>query len=226
MNDIIICGYGTVGKKVAERLQNNDISYIAIDEKDIFDNDSNIIVGNAASEEVLKQAGIENAKTIIAVTNSDVTNTFITLLAKNINKDITILARVVEMENIEKLNRAGADYVFPMAMTGRFIAKSAIEPFVADFLDMINFKGGIEIFQVEVSDKSIFANSTIRKADIWNKTKTHILAIKRGNQTIYSLSEDEQIKPGDTLLVIGTSEQIKTLHNLADPEKTIEVTDK
>jgi voltage-gated potassium channel len=226
MNDIIICGYGTVGKKVAERLKKNDISYIAIDEKDRFDDDSNIILGNAASEEVLKQAGIENAKTIIAVTNNDVTNTFITLLAKNINKNITILARVVEMENIEKLNRAGADYVFPMAMTGRFIAKSAIEPFVADFLDMINLKGGIEIFQIDVSDNSKIANSSIKKADIWKRTKTHILAIKRGNQTIYSISEDEQIKPGDTLLVIGSGEQIKALHNLADPEKTIQTINK
>ncbi|KYK22893.1 hypothetical protein AYK24_08225 [Thermoplasmatales archaeon SG8-52-4] len=226
MNNIIICGYGTVGKKVAERLQKNNMSYIAIDEKEIFENNPNIIVGNAASEEVLKQAGIENATTIIAVTNNDVTNTFITLLAKNINKNITILSRVGEMDNIEKLNRAGADYVFPMAMTGRFIAKSAIEPFVADFLDMINLKGGIEIFQIDISENSKIAHHSIKKADISNKTKAHILAIKRGNQTIYSISEDEQLKPGDTLLVIGSGEQIKALHNLAEPEKTIEVINK
>jgi len=223
MSDVIICGFGIVGKKVAERLQKKQTSFIAIDQKDVFDNDSQLIVGNAASEEVLKQAGIENAKTIVAATNNDVTNAFITLLAKNLNKNITILARVEEIENIEKLDKAGADYVFPIATTGRFIAKSAIEPFVADFLDMINLKGGIEIMQLDVNEKSTIADISIKKAEIWNRTGTHILAIKRGDKIIYAPSEDEKIIPGDILLVIGSSEQIKSLHNLLEPEKTIEV---
>ena len=223
MSDIIICGYGIVGKKVAERLQKNHISFIAIDEKDVFDKDTQHIIGNAASEEVLKKAGIENAKTIVAATSNDVTNSFITLLAKNLNKNIIILARVGEMENIEKLDKAGADYIFPIATTGRFIAKSAIEPFVADFLDMMNLTGGIEIMQMDVNDKSKIVETTIKKAEIWKRTGTHILAIQRGDQTIYAPSEDEKIKSGDILLVIGSGEQIKALHNLIEPEKIIKV---
>lgn len=224
MNEVIICGYGIVGKRIAERLQKHQMSFIAIDEKDVFDDDLHI-VGNAASEGILKQAGIENAKTLVAVTDDDITNAFITLLAKNINKDVTVLTRVEQIENIEKLNKAGADYVFPMATTGRFIAKSAIEPFVADFLDVVNLKGGIEILQIDVSERSKISNTTIKKAKIWDKTGAHIIAIQRGDKTMYSLSENEKIKVGDKLLAIGSAEQVKELHNLAEPEKTIESSD-
>ncbi|MEA3458449.1 MAG: TrkA family potassium uptake protein [Candidatus Thermoplasmatota archaeon] len=222
MIDIIICGYGVVGKRVASIVHKQQISYKIIDEKEIFDDDTLHIVGNAASEKVLKQAGIEKAKTIVAATDDDITNAFITLLARDLNKDIAILARVDEVENVDKLDKAGADYVFSMATAGRFIVKNAIEPFVADFLDMVNLKEGIEIMQVDVTEQSKITDRSIKKAKIWKRTGAHIIAIRREKETIYSPSGDEKIMPGDKLLAIGNGEQVKALHNLAEPEKIIE----
>ena len=225
MTDVIICGYGIIGKRVAHALRHHRISYTAVDTRDtVFEEDTMHIHGDATSEDILKKAGIEEAKTIVASTDDDITNAFITLLARALNKDITILASVEDVENIDKLDKAGADYVFSMAKVGRFIAKNAIEPFVAEFLDMVNLMEGVEIMPIEISENSKLTNKTIKRAKILRNTGANIIAIRRGKDTIYSPSEEEVILPNDILLAIGNAEQVRGLFNLAEPEKSIEVT--
>lgn len=226
MNDVIVCGYGVIGKRIAFALKKHHISFIAIDlKKPITDESIPFLQGDATSEEILKKAEVEKAKTIVAATDDDVTNAFITLLARELNKNITILACVSEVGNIDKLDKAGADYVFSMANVGRFIAKCAIEPFVAEFLDMINIMEGVEIMPLEIRENSKIANKTIKKAKIWKKTGANIIAIRRQKETIYSPSENEQIVPEDIILAIGNGKQIRELFNLTEPEKSIEPTE-
>jgi len=223
MNDVIVCGYGVIGRRICFALKKHQISFIAIDEhKPTTDESIPFLQGDATSEKLLKQAGVQSAKTIVAATDHDITNAFISLLARELNKNITILSCVSEVANIDKLDKAGADYVFSMANVGRFIAKCAIEPFVAEFLDMINIMEGVEIMPLEIHEKSKISNKTVKKAKIWKKTGANIIAIRRGKQTIYAPSEDEEILPEDILLAIGNAEQIRELFNLAEPEKSIE----
>jgi voltage-gated potassium channel len=223
MTDVIVCGYGIIGKRIAFALKKHHISYMAIDlKKPKMDDTIPFLLGDATSEDVLMQAKVQEAKTIVAATDNDVTNAFITLLARELNNNITILACVSEVGNVEKLDKAGADYVFSMANVGRFIAKCAIEPFVAEFLDMINIMEGVEIMPLEIKQNSKIANRTIKKAKIWKKTGANIIAIRRQKETIYAPSEDEQILPEDIILAIGNAEQLREIFNLTEPEKSIE----
>ncbi len=226
MTDVIVCGYGVIGKRIAFALKKHHISFIAIDQHEpVTDESIPFLKGDATSEDILKKAHVETAKTIVAATDNDVTNAFITLLARELNKNVTILACVSEVGNIDKLDKAGADYVFSMANVGRFIARCAIEPFVAEFLDMINIMEGVEIMPLEISENSKIANKTIKKAKIWKKTGANIIAIRRRKETIYAPSEDEQILPEDIILAIGNGKQIRELFNLTEPEKSIEPTE-
>jgi len=226
MTDVIVCGYGVIGKRIAFALKKHHISFIAIDQHEpVTDESIPFLKGDATSEDILKKAQVETAKTIVAATDNDVTNAFITLLARELNKNVTILACVSEVGNIDKLDKAGADYVFSMANVGRFIARCAIEPFVAEFLDMINIMEGVEIMPLEISENSKIANKTIKKAKIWKKTGANIIAIRRRKETIYAPSEDEQILPEDIILAIGNGKQIRELFNLTEPEKSIEPTE-
>jgi voltage-gated potassium channel len=222
MVNVIICGYGTTGKRVGYGLEKHGISFVAIDKnRTVLDGTAGCIVGDATSEEVLKQAGVMESKTVVAVTNSDMTNAFISLMVKDLNKNITVLSTVNDVENINKLDKAGVDYIFTMTKVGRLIAKNAIEPYVADFLEMINLMEDIEIMPVLVSEKSKLSNKSIKKSKIRRNTGTQIIAIRRENDTIYSPSEKETILPGDYILAIGSAEQIKSLYNLAEPEKSV-----
>jgi voltage-gated potassium channel len=222
MVNVIICGYGTTGKRVGYGLERHGISFVAIDKnRSVQDGTVGCIVGDATSEDILKQAGVMDAKTVIAVTNSDMTNAFISLIVKDLNKNTTVLSTVNDVENVNKLDKAGVDYILTMTKVGRLIAKNAIEPYVADFLEMINLMEDIEIMPVLISEKSKLSNKTIKKAKIWRNTGTQIIAIRRGNRTIYSPSEQETIQSGDYILAIGDAEQIKSLYILAEPEKSL-----
>jgi voltage-gated potassium channel len=226
MVDVIICGFGTVGKRVAFSLNKHQIDFISIDKKrGVSDGTSKHIIGDATSEEILIQAGVKTAKTVITVTDSDLTNAFIALLVKNLNKNVAVLSMAHDVENVNKLDKAGVDYIFSMAKVGRLIAKNTIEPYVADFLEMINLMEDIEIMPVHVSSNSRIVNKTIKKAKIRRKTGAQIIAIRRENKTIYSPSEEELIRADDYLLAIGKGEQIKELHNISKPESLIESTE-
>jgi len=223
MVDVIICGYGTVGKRVGYALKKHNIDFITIDiNPNITNFESSHITGDARFEDVLIKAGVKTVKTVITVTDSDMTNAFIALLVKNINKDIAVLSMAHDVENVNKLDKAGVDYIFTLAKVGRLIAKNTIEPYIADFLDMINLMEDIEIMPVQVNPNSRMIGKSIKKAKIHRKTGSQIIAIRRGDQTIYSPSENEIIKAGDYLLAIGKGEQIRELYNLSEPEKTIE----
>lgn len=220
MNDVVVCGLGVTGRKVAEKLEKHNVTFSVIDKKNIDAFNGRLIIGDVTSEDILKNAGVEQAKTVVAVTDNDVTNAFVTLLAKQLNKNVTVLSIVDSVENMSKLDKAGADYIFSKANVGRFIAKSAISPFIADFLDMVNLKEGVEIMQIQVNKDAKIANR--KNLKIWKKTGAHILAIQRGDKTIYSPTETEEIKVDDQLIVLGDAEQIKKLYNLCNPESIIE----
>ena len=51
------------------------------------------IEGEAADDEVLREAGIERARAVIACVDSDAENIFITLTARELRPDIAIVAR-------------------------------------------------------------------------------------------------------------------------------------
>src|SRR6056297_2717810 len=113
MGHIIVLGYGDVGKRIAEVLDENDIPFVIVDSKeDLFlKPDFEYIVGNGTEEEVLKNAGIENASTVIICLNHDTDVIFATLISRGLNPESTIFSRANSVESIDKIYKAGADYV-------------------------------------------------------------------------------------------------------------------
>ena len=123
---ILICGFGEVGKIVARRLQNARELYhiIDIDER-TFENAEipreNYTVGDATSEDILLDAGLGDASSLIACTGSDSTNAFITMTTTDINPDIVVLAKVNSKESVDRLYKAGADFTAPPGVESRTI---------------------------------------------------------------------------------------------------------
>ena len=92
---LIVLGYGDVGKRVAEILKRNNLKFVVVDARqDIFENaDLDFFVGNATSEDVLKEVDVEHASTVIISLNDDKDVIFATLIARNLNPSVTIMAR-------------------------------------------------------------------------------------------------------------------------------------
>jgi voltage-gated potassium channel len=125
----IICGAGRVGHSVAHELSRKAGPFVIVesDEKSAADIDPKwlALVGDAASEKTLRDAGIDRAAGLVAATTTDATNIYIVLTARGLNPHIKIIARATEERAEKHLRTAGAAIVIsPYAAAGHRIAQS------------------------------------------------------------------------------------------------------
>jgi voltage-gated potassium channel len=134
----IICGFGRVGLRIVEEFAAARIPFVVIDERE--ENVRNCIErgylalqGDATSDDILREAGIEHAKCVLVATNDDAHNISITLSARYLNRKLYIVARSNHNETEAKLKLAGADRVLsPYTIAGHRMANLAMQPGVAE----------------------------------------------------------------------------------------------
>jgi voltage-gated potassium channel len=222
----IICGSGVVGEDVLNEFIRAKVPFVVIDkQKDVIDTflkecpKTLYVIGDATDDEVLKTAGIERAKGIIAVLGSDADNLYICLTARSLNSKLRIIARAIESEAINKLKKAGADYVFsPEKIGGMRLAAAALRPSVTSFLDTI-LKGhhfNLTLDEVEVQEHSTIVGKTLKESEISKNIGIVIPAIKSGSldKLTFNPRSDTKINPSDVLIAFGTAEQINQLKKL------------
>ena len=146
-NHYIICGAGRVGTSVAQELARKPCPFVIVehDEKNVAELDPTwlVMIGDAASEKTLRDAGISHALGLVAATTTDATNIYIVLTARSINPNLKIIARASEERAQKHLKTAGADVVIsPYAAAGHRIAQSFLRPKVLDFLDIATARNG------------------------------------------------------------------------------------
>jgi voltage-gated potassium channel len=132
-NHYIVCGFGRIGSTICKELIQHKIPFVVIEKDDHLANEAEkngyfVLKNDATTDEVLKEAGIENAAGIVAALNSDAHNLFISLAARELNRNIRIIARGEEPGIEDRMIRAGADVVVsPLKLGGKQIAKMITE---------------------------------------------------------------------------------------------------
>lgn len=217
MDKIVVCGYGAVGKKVVHELRKAGVEFFVIDRKaEVFHNvDFKYIVGDSKRKDVLKAAGCIDANILIAACDTDETNIFTILVAKGLNKKLRIFAIGKKSESIKKLYIAGAEAVVSSSTAGgRAIAKHAILPHVAEFVDRITLTKDAQITDLVISTKSRLVNVQLKNSRIRESTGVSILAIRKGNELYPNPASTTVLHAKETLIVIGNREQIKMLSKI------------
>src|SRR5437763_894433 len=108
------------------------------DNREIADElEAPFLEGQPSDDEMLRRAGIERARAVLACMDSDAENIFTTLTARELRPDITIVARASVEDSEKKLLRAGADRVIsPYKASGAEMARLALHPQVADVVEV------------------------------------------------------------------------------------------
>jgi voltage-gated potassium channel len=225
----ILCGYGRVGRQVAAEFALDDVPFVVIDQdretvQECVEKGYLVLLGEASDDDVLEEAGIRRAKGLVAAVDSDADNVFVVLSARKLNPKLHIVARASSDESAAKLEIAGADRTLsPYAVGGRRLASLATQPVVVDFLDIVTRgEEGIE-FRLEefsVPEDSFIADRTIGELRIGERTGAMILATRyREGGFDTTPSASDRISGGDTLIVLGTREQIARLERLIRDEE-------
>lgn len=221
---VIICGFGRVGRRVADELTQEGIPFIVVDvnperAKSAEAHGYMTMLGNAAKDHVLNDAGIRTARSLVAAVNSDAENLFIVLTARGLNPRMLIIARVNYEDSEPKLIRAGANRtIVPYDISGRRIATMLVRPSVADFLDEVARVGGMELLidQIEIKSDSPLAGKTISEMNIRNNHGVTVLACRHPDG-IFEIhpSSDALIESNSLLIVLGTREQLRDMAKTA-----------
>jgi len=200
----VIAGFGDVGAGAYQELRASGVSCMVIDSKH---QDVEQVIGNAEDEEVLKKARIEEARFCVVALNDDDVNIFTTLMVRNLNPVIRILARANEPATVEKLYRAGADYVALLPMIGgQTIARIILANSVTILLELPD--GKLVILK--------YANKTYAKPLQWftRKTGVRIIGIESQSRSIIAPAAEEIILEGDAIIAVGDTEQLKKFIHL------------
>lgn len=219
----IICGYGRMGKIICRELRNRHVKHIIIEKNPEIDiserEDILLLQGDATSDEVLKEAGIERAKGLISVLPTDAENLYVVLSARELNPDLFIVARAGEEGSEQKLIRAGANRVVsPYHIGGLRIAHTVIKPAVVDFIEFATRTGNIDLQmeEIAVKDGSKIAGMTLDECGIGRDLGIIIVAIQRvGGEMKFNPTFRTTIKPGDVLIALGETSKLKRLEELA-----------
>jgi voltage-gated potassium channel len=214
----IICGYGRVGQQVARDLRAAGARYVVIDpDPDNLERASGIgvrvIEGQASNDEVLRRAGVERARAVVACVDSDAENIFITLTVRELNPEAAIVARASVEDSEAKLRRAGADRVIsPYKSSGSEMARLALHPQISGAVEV---DAGHRFEEIEVVNGCSGAGKTI--GDV--RGGAFIVGIRRPDGSFQAQPPAETVLEfGDVLMAIGTGRTMERLESLFDPK--------
>jgi voltage-gated potassium channel len=218
-NHFILCGYGRVGREVAYVFEQEETPFIVIDVNDEAVSKANndgylYLQGNATSDEIIKEAGIDRAKGLIATMGSDADNIYVTLSAREMRPDIFIIARAFAEESESKLKRAGANRtILPQRLGGRRMAMLAIRPLVVDFIESAVQSRGREFVleNIKVGPSSPIVDITVKEALGCCGALAILLVKKKDGNLIPNPPDETLLEFEDELVIIGTREQLRTL---------------
>lgn len=223
----IVCGAGRVGAGVIRDIARSGHDFVIIEGDEgiadrLLTQGHMVLMGDATNDDVLKAAGIERARGIVCAVSSDPDNLYITLTARDLNKETRIVARANDESAVGRLLRAGADRVVSPALTGSSkMSQMLLRPAVADFIELATMteRLELEIEQVEIGPQSPFIGIALKDTGIRSEHDVIVIAIKRtSGEMIFNPAADTLIEERDALVTIGSHSSLLALERMANPD--------
>jgi voltage-gated potassium channel len=204
----VIIGYGVKGRAAAKSLVDagtsptqvvvvaNDRSTVDEATRDGFVG----VVGDGRREDVLLDAAIERAKRIVVATDEDDTSILVTLTARRLSPNATIVAAVREAQNTEILRQSGANNVIPTAESaGRLMGLSLLSSTAGELMeDLLDSGRGLEVVERDITREELGRSP----ADLDAQGQIVLAVIRKGTAHRFDTNTINRLESGDRLVVI------------------------
>jgi len=212
---IIIVGAGRTGSKVIELATQDDNEVVVIERNQELAEgvsatyDCMVINADAASKEIMLEAGVEEADAPISTTENDSVNLMISMLGKQYGVE-TLVSSINDPEHMELFGDLGVSIVeSPHELNGQYLYQAVQRLAIRDFMQV---GGGGEIFELTVEEGSPIADLSLIDADSEGvlPQETVIVAIVRDGDLHIPRGESD-IRVGDTVTIFaknGASDNI------------------
>jgi Trk K+ transport system NAD-binding subunit len=192
----VLVGYGEVGQTVAEGLTEAEIPHTIVDRRDL---DVVDVVGDATDPETLERAGIDRARSVVFALPDDTTTEFATLVVRDLDSSVEVIARAEQTRAVAKTYRAGADYVLSLAtVSGRSIATRILQD-----EEILSLGTNIEVIRTTAPD---LTGETLRDARIRERTGCTVVGIERNGEVVTDIDPDMKFRADDTIVIAGTDD--------------------
>jgi voltage-gated potassium channel len=220
----ILCGFGRMGHIIAREFARQDVPFVVIERdagkmQDAIDLGYLAVEADASSETVLRRVRIDRARGFIAAVSTDAENVYAVLTARLLRPDLFIIGRAETDDAKGKLLRAGADRVLsPYQIGGLQLAQTALRPAVVDFVQLATSSDNLELNmeQVRIGDAATLNGQTLVDANLRQRFGVVVVGIQRADGTMeFNPAPDARMKAGDCLVVLGRSENLRSLEAVA-----------
>ncbi|MBV8609214.1 MAG: potassium channel protein [Singulisphaera sp.] len=208
----VVAGFGRVGSLVCDDLAAAEVPFVVIERSpekvgEIEGRGFLYVIGDATEEKVLREAGLERARTLVTAMPSDAETVFITLTARQMCPGVMIVARAEQPSTLKKLRQAGANHVvLPAAIGANRIVSLLTNPTAVEFTELVTQRSrlAIEMDDIPIKPGSPLEGKTLRDADIGRRTGVIVIAIKRVDGRVeFPPSGDEPFALGDNIVILG-----------------------
>lgn len=222
---VVVIGLGEVGRHVVRTLEWEKHDVVAVDSDqraiDIIEEHHDVMTlqGYGASQRVLRQAEVEKADLVVAVTNHDEVNLIAALAARNLGASRAV-ARVQggewsgseanETPTAIQYGLLGVDVVFnPRVLLAQEVAKIAQSHGALEVLDLANDR--IEVVQLELGQQGRMLNKPIAKLPL--PQQVLVAAVVRDG-TLFVPGGTDMLLPRDRIYLVGLPEHMVEAEDL------------
>ncbi|MEF8907477.1 MAG: NAD-binding protein [Haloarculaceae archaeon] len=202
---VVVAGHGDSGQAAREALSGTSSTVTVLDKVDKPGVD---VVGDARDPDVLAAAGVEDASALLLMVADDTAATLSTLIAKELNPDVQVVVRANEEANVQKLSRAGADYVQSLATTsGRMLVSTVFED-----EDVLSFSKRIRVVRRPAGG---LVGTTVVDAEVRSRTGSTVVAVVREGETVTDFDPAAfEFREDDEVIVAGTDDSTAAFDRL------------
>ena len=214
----IICGYGRIGRILAEDLVQHHQRFVILEQ-----NEESLAAareagylclhGDATEDEMLLAAGCHRAKALITGLPNDAANVFITLTARNLNRNLLIVARAGHGSSERKLRQAGADkVVLPSSIGAQLMSRMIMRPNTADLMELVAEQGNlnVQLDEMQIRAGGKLLNLTIRETNAHSQFGLLLLAVKQASgKMLFNPAADYRLQQDDIIILMGKKNDIE-----------------
>lgn len=212
---IAVIGLGRFGASVARTLHNMGHEVLGIDSNQelvdqLADSLTYTVMADTTDEEALRALGLRNFDVVVVAIGSDVQASILTtVILKELGVPVVVAKASSELHG-RTLAKVGADKViYPERDMAARLAHSLLTGSQIDYIEL-----SPEFTIMEMAVPPQLAGQTLREMNLRNRFGISVMAIKKGEEINAAPLADDVVNPGDTLVLLGSSEGVRQLERM------------
>lgn len=204
-NPVVVIGGGKVGRSAARALREEGIAVHMVERNPALKPSlegipNKLVIGDASDRQVLREAGLQDAPSVILTTHDDAMNIYLAVYCRRLNPKLQIISRVTHERNIEAMHRAGADLVLSYDALGVESVLSILQR-----RELTVLGAGFHLFFIPVPPSLV--GKTLSEGGIGARTGMTVVAIQKDGEAVTNPPPEARLEAGGELILLGSEAQ-------------------